>query len=112
MLAKAKMRRQVRTRSKISGTAARPRLSVAITNKHVIAQLIDDESAKTLGYSTSAGQKLPAALTERAIWVGTDIAKQALSAKIKQVVFDRGARRYHGRVKSLAEAARTGGLEF
>ncbi len=104
--------RRARTRARVQGTGDRPRLSVAITNRHVIAQIINDEKAVTLVYSSSMGQQLPVNLNQRAQAVGSDIAKKAAHAKIKQVVFDRGKRRYHGRVKALAEAARAGGLEF
>ncbi len=107
-----KARRHNRVRARIHGTKARPRLSVAITNQHVIAQLIDDEATKTLVYSSSMSQKLGSNISERAAWVGEDIAKKAKSAKIKKIVFDRGPRRYHGRIKVFAEAARKGGLEF
>ncbi|HTB48833.1 MAG TPA: 50S ribosomal protein L18 [Verrucomicrobiae bacterium] len=105
--------RKGRIRSVVSGTAARPRLSVYISNLHITAQLIDDTSHKTLGYVTTAGQKsLKGTMTEKAAWVGTEIAAQAKTAKIKAVVFDRGGKLYHGRVAALADAARKAGLEF
>lgn len=107
-----KIRRHNRVRARVEGSKVVPRLSVAITNQHVIAQLIDDAASVTLVYSSSMSQKLGANLTERSTWVGEDIAKKAKSAKIKQIVFDRGPRRYHGRIKAFAEAARKGGLEF
>lgn len=107
-----KARRHNRVRARLHGSKAIPRLSIAITNQHVIAQLIDDEAAKTLVYSSSMGKKLAANISERAGWVGEDIAKKAKGAKIKKIVFDRGPRRYHGRIKVFAEAARKGGLEF
>lgn len=109
----SKARRHLRTRAKLTGSKQRPRLSVAITNRQVIAQLIDDTAQKTLVLVSSVGQsKLPKDLTSKATWVGEQIAAKAKTAKIKQVIFDRGPRRYHGRVKALAEAARNGGLEF
>ena len=108
----AQLRRRGRVRAKIMGTTARPRLSVKISSRQVIAQIIDDEQSKTVVYSTSAGQNLPPNLSRRAEWVGADIGKKAKSAKLKQVVFDRGARTYHGHVQKLAEAARQEGLEF
>ncbi len=105
--------RKHRIRSQISGTAKRPRLSVFVSNLHVSAQLIDDEAGKTLGAVTTVGQKsVKGTMTEKATWVGEEIAKQAKASKIKVVVFDRGGKLYHGRVAALAEAARKAGLEF
>lgn len=105
--------RKGRVRSVISGTAERPRLSVHVSNLHVTAQIIDDSAHKTLAFASTVGKKdLPGTLTERAAWVGGEIAKKAKSAKVKQVAFDRGGRAYHGRVKALADAARNAGLEF
>lgn len=102
-----------RVRSQVTGTAERPRLSVHVTNRHVIAQLIDDTAAKTLAYVTTVGSKpVEGNMSERAAWVGTQIGKKAKTAKIKQAVFDRGSKLYHGRVKALADAARNEGLEF
>jgi len=105
--------RKARIRSVVSGTAKRPRLSVFVSNLHVTAQLIDDETGKTVGYATTVGQKtLKGSMTDKAVWVGEEIAKQAKTAKLKKVVFDRGGKLYHGRVAALAEAARKAGLEF
>jgi len=105
--------RKSRIRSIVSGTAKRPRLSVYISNTHVTAQLIDDGNNKTIGYVTTVGQKaVKGTMTEKAAWVGEEIAKQAKSAKIKSVVFDRNGKLYHGRVAALADAARNAGLEF
>ena len=102
-----------RTRAKTKGTAERPRLTVDITNLHVSAQIIDDTTHKTLASATTVGQKsVKGTMTEKAVWVGTQIAANAKSAKVKAVVFDRGAKQYHGRVKALADAARAAGLEF
>jgi large subunit ribosomal protein L18 len=106
-------RRKNRIRSVVTGTAKRPRLSVHISNLHVTAQLIDDASHKTLGHVTTAGQKTATgSLTDKAVWVGEEIAKQAKALKVKNVVFDRGGKLYHGRVAALADAARKAGLEF
>ncbi len=105
--------RKNRVRATISGSAARPRLSVHISNRHITAQLIDDDAHKTLVYISTVGKKSAVGnLTERATWVGTEIAKKAKAAKISAVVFDRNGRLYHGRVKALADAARNAGLEF
>lgn len=106
-------RRKLRVRKVINGTTERPRMTVKITNLHVVAQIIDDTTSKTLVHSTTAGQKTATgSLGEKAAWVGKDIAKKAKTAKITKVAFDRGGKLYHGRVKALAEAARAEGLEF
>lgn len=104
--------RKNRVRAKISGTASRPRLSVTVSNKHVSAQIIDDEKQHTLVASTTVGAKQTGTLTELAAFVGTDIAKKAKKAKITAVVFDRNSRQYAGRLSALADAARKEGLEF
>jgi large subunit ribosomal protein L18 len=105
--------RKQRIRSVVSGTAARPRLNIHVSNLHVSAQLIDDDAHKTLAQVTTVGQKsLKGTMTEKAAWVGEEIAKQAQTVKIKTVVFDRGGKLYHGRVAALADAARKAGLEF
>jgi large subunit ribosomal protein L18 len=104
-----------RIRKTISGTAACPRLSVFRSNEQIYAQIINDESGVTLvsassKASTIATQKITK--TEQAKLVGTNLSAKALEAGITQVVFDRNGYLYHGRVKSLAEAAREGGLKF
>lgn len=105
--------RAKKVRTVIKSTASRPRLSVHISNKHVLAQIIDDTSGKTLVYvSSTADKNAGASLSQKAAWVGTKLAVAAKKAKVSQVVFDRGAKQYHGRIKSLAEAARAGGMEF
>jgi large subunit ribosomal protein L18 len=105
--------RQSRIRSVVSGTTERPRLRVSISNLHITAQLVDDTKSQTIAYVTTVGQKsLKGTMTEKAVWVGTEIAAQAKAKKIKAVVFDRGGKLYHGRVAALAEAARKAGLEF
>lgn len=107
------LQRKVRVRSLVKGTADRPRLSVSISNRHVTAQIINDEEQKTIVYASTVGKKFKDDnLTNQAIVVGTDLAKKAKAAKVTKVVFDRGSRLYHGRVKALADAAREGGLEF
>ena len=104
--------RKNRVRAKITGTAARPRLSVTISNKHVSAQLIDDIAQKTVAASTTVGTKQDGTITEQAAFVGGDIAKKAKKAKISVVVFDRNGRQYAARLAALADAARKEGLEF
>lgn len=104
--------RKNRVRAVVSGTAERPRLSVHISNTHVSAQVIDDVAGKTLVAATTVGSKATGTLTDKATWVGNEIAKKAKAKKITSVVFDRNGRKYHGRVKALADAARAGGLEF
>lgn len=107
------LRRQNRTRSRINGTVDRPRLSVKVSNRHIIAQIINDDEQKTLVFLTSGrDKKMTGTMTERAAAVGAELGKQAKAKKIKKVVFDRGAQLYHGRVKALADAARENGLEF
>ena len=104
--------RKARVRSKVHGTAERPRLSVTISNVHVSAQLIDDATQQTLVSATTVGKKLTGTMTEKAATVGTDLAKKAIKKKIKTVVFDRNGRQYAGRLKALADAARKEGMEF
>jgi large subunit ribosomal protein L18 len=105
--------RHGRVRAVVSGTSERPRLSVAVSNRHITAQIIDDTSSKTLAYVSTVGSKAAkGTMSERAEWVGTEIAKKAKAAKVSSVVFDRGGRLYHGRVQALADAARKAGLEF
>lgn len=105
-------RRANRVRSVMGANSNRPRLSVHISLLHVSAQIIDDSKSTTLVQVTTVGQKQTGTLTEKATWVGSEIAKKAKAAKIKQVSFDRGSKLYHGRVKALADAARAAGLEF
>jgi len=107
-----KLQRQRRVRSVVQGTAVRPRLSITISNLHVSAQLIDDTTGTTIAAVSTVGIKTTGTMTEKAATVGTEIAKKAKAAKIKAVVFDRGSKLYHGRVKALADAARKEGLEF
>jgi large subunit ribosomal protein L18 len=105
-------RRANRARKFTIGTSERPRLSVHVSNMHITAQVIDDSKSKTLAYVTTVGQKQTGTMTEKAAWVGKEIATKAKKAKVSKVVFDRGARLFHGRVKILADTARENGLEF
>lgn len=105
--------RRRRVRSRITGTAERPRLCVRISLHHVSAQLIDDVKGRTLAAVTTVGQPtVKGNLTDKATWVGEQIAQAGKKAKIKLVVFDRGSRLYHTRLNALATAARKEGLEF
>lgn len=103
--------RRRRIRSKLSGSAERPRLAIFKSNKFMYAQLIDDSKNVTLVASNGAGLSAKTK-TEQALMVGKDIAAKALEKSIKKVVFDRGGYIYTGRVKAVADAAREGGLEF
>ena len=110
-------RRRMSTRNRLRHDAMLPRLSVHRTSKHISAQIIDDRAGRTLAAATSTAGALAGELTgktksERAGVIGTEIARRAKEAGIDAVVFDRGASRYHGRVKALAEAAREAGLKF
>jgi large subunit ribosomal protein L18 len=104
--------RKNRVRSTVSGTADRPRLSVTITSLHISAQIINDETSTTIVSATTVGKKATGTMTEKAVVVGTEIAKAAKKAKVTKIVFDRNGRIYHGRIKALADAARAEGLEF
>ena len=107
------VRRKNRVKSMVVGTKERPRLTVRITNKNIIAQIIDDEHQNTLVTVSTIGSKdNKVNMSNRAEFVGAEIGKKAKTAKIKRVVFDRGSRLYHGRIKVLAEAVRKSGLEF
>ncbi len=106
-----RLRIKHRVRNKISGTAARPRMSVFRSNKQIYVQIIDDIAAKTLVSASSLGmEKMPK--SEQAARVGEIVAKKALEAGITAVVFDRNGYLYHGRVKEVADGARNGGLKF
>lgn len=109
--------RHRRVRQKVTGTISRPRLCVFRSLNHIHAQLIDDSRDQTLVSmstldSQMRGKTNGMVKTKKAEIVGTLIAEKALNKGIKQVVFDRGGYKYHGRVKALAEAARKAGLEF
>lgn len=109
-----KLKRKLRTRTKIRGTQDRPRLSVFRSNRFVYAQLINDEMGKTIiGVSEKhLKQNLASVRSARAKALGTLLAKKAIEKKIKKVVFDRGSYSYHGRISAIAQGAREGGLEF
>lgn len=106
-------RRHQRVRARIQGTSERPRLSVYKSNKGMYLQLIDDEAGKTLVsvYSGEIKNK-KGTKTEISLEMGKQIADKAKKAKIEEVVFDRGGFPFHGRVKSVADGAREGGLKF
>lgn len=109
----ARNRRHMRLRKTVSGTSETPRLSVYRTNKQIYAQIIDDVKGTTLVSESSKNLKLSnGSNIEAAEKVGASIAQKANEAGITNIVFDRGGNIYHGRVKALAEAARTAGLKF
>lgn len=110
-------RRQRRIRSRVIGTSERPRLNVFRSSAHIYAQVIDDTAGHTLVAASTLDSGLRPQLSEHtkqeeAKLVGRMIAERALAAGIKQVVFDRGGFRYHGRIQALADAAREAGLSF
>lgn len=110
-------RKHVRVRNKISGTPTRPRLCVFRSNKHISAQIIDDEAGKTLVSASTLDKEVKTSIAngsnkDAAAAVGKKIAERALAANIEEVVFDRGGYIFHGRVAALAEAAREAGLKF
>lgn len=107
-------RRHRRVRVKISGTADRPRLNVFRSINQIYAQLIDDSQGHSIASASSLDPKLKSDVRgiEKARLVGELLGERAKKSGVKQVVFDRGGYRYHGRVKALAEAAREAGLEF
>lgn len=109
-------RRCNRVRRKIKKYSSKPRLSVHRTNKHIYAQIIDDAGHVTLAYASTQDASFEGVTktwdVEAAKRVGELIAKKAIDAKVKQVVFDRGGFVYHGRIKAVADAARASGLQF
>jgi len=110
-------RRHLRVRKRVHGTAERPRLGVFRSSKHIYAQLIDDEVGVTLAAASTLDKEFVAegvstASKAAAKEVGRLVAKRAVEKGIKRVVFDRGGCLYHGRIASLADGAREGGLEF
>ncbi len=113
MISKIARRNKIKTRirGKISGTAARPRMTVFRSNKAIYVQLIDDLAGKTLVAASSKGLE-GGTKVEVAAKVGQAVAQKAIEAGITEVVFDRNGYLFHGRIKSLADAARTAGLKF
>ena len=113
----ARQRRQIRVRKTISGSPERPRLNVFRSLAEIYAQVIDDETGRTLASASSIDHELRSRMgglkkTDQARLVGKTVAERAKAQGIQQVVFDRAGYRYSGRVKALADAAREGGLEF
>lgn len=112
---RALARRHHRVRKKVNGTATRPRLAVFRSNKHIIAQVIDDRSGRTLAAASTVEPDLRTGVTGNraaATTVGRLVAERARSAGVSKVVFDRGGFLYHGRVAAVADAAREAGLEL
>jgi large subunit ribosomal protein L18 len=111
-----RIRRHARARKKVSGTAVRPRLAVFRSNKHIVAQVIDDISGRTLAAASTheAGFKSVSSTgnKEASAKVGTLVAERAKAAGVDKVVFDRGGFIYHGRIAAVADAARAAGLDF
>jgi large subunit ribosomal protein L18 len=109
-------RRHARVRKSVSGTAARPRLAVFRSNRHIVAQVIDDREGRTLASASTLEAEIRTGggtgAADAAARVGTLVAERAKSAGVDTVVFDRGGFGYHGRVAALADAARNAGLEF
>ena len=111
----SRQRRHLRVRKKVRGTAARPRLAVFRSAKHIYAQVIDDVSGRTLASASTMEADLRSGATGNvaaATKVGERVGERAKAAGVTGVVFDRGGYRYHGRVAAVAEAARAAGLEF
>jgi large subunit ribosomal protein L18 len=111
-----RLRRHRRVRKKVHGTAARPRLAVHRSNKHISVQVIDDDAGVTLAAASTVEPKMrevgSGSTVAAATRVGELVAERAKAAGVTTVVFDRGGFAYHGRVAAIAEAARNAGLEF
>jgi large subunit ribosomal protein L18 len=110
-------RRHLRVRRKVEGTPERPRLSVYRSSKHIYAQVVDDVAGRTLAAASTLSEGVKGTVKstsncEAAAKVGALLAEKAKAAGVTAVCFDRGGRKYHGRIKALAEAARKGGLKF
>jgi large subunit ribosomal protein L18 len=112
---RSRLRRQVRGRKKLSGTAERPRLVVTRSTKHITVQVVDDLVGKTLASASTMEVEMRAQggdKTAKAKLVGGLVAERAKAAGVEDVVFDRAGNKYHGRIAALADAAREGGLKF
>jgi large subunit ribosomal protein L18 len=109
---RARARRHVRVRKKVVGSSERPRLAVYRSNRHIYAQLIDDERAVTIASASDREVEVGGDKTDRAKAVGGMIADRAKRVGVTSVVFDRGGRLYHGRVAAVADGAREGGLQI
>jgi large subunit ribosomal protein L18 len=110
-----RVRRHFRARKKVNGTTLRPRLAVFRSNRHIVAQVIDDSTGKTLAAASSHEASIKTGATGNVVTstkVGELVAERAKAAGIEKVVFDRGGFIYHGRIAAVAEAARAAGLEF
>ncbi len=112
-----RVKKHTRLRNRFAGTAERPRLAVFRSNKHMYAQIIDDNAGRTLAAASTMEKAAKEELeytdnVEAAAYVGTLIAKRALEKGIEEVVFDRGGFIYHGKIQALADAAREAGLKF
>ncbi|MDO4665307.1 MAG: 50S ribosomal protein L18 [Actinomycetaceae bacterium] len=111
----SRKRRHIRVRKNVVGTAQRPRLAVFRSNRHVIAQVIDDEAGRTLAYASTqeaAVRESDGSKTEAARKVGALVGERAKAAGVEAVVFDRGGNKYHGRVAAVADGAREAGLSL
>lgn len=114
---KSRVRRHHRVRLRVYGTPDRPRMNVFRSNAHLYAQVIDDTTGKTLVSASTLDKEIKGKLKSganlaAAVAVGRLVAERALKANLKEVVFDRGGYRFHGRIKALAEASREKGLKF
>ncbi len=116
-IGKRRQRRKFRVRKSLTGTAERPRLSISRSHRNIAAQLIDDQSGKTLASASTLDKQISSSISyggnkNAAAAIGKAIAERAAEVGVKQICFDRGPYRYHGRLEALASAAREGGLEF
>ncbi len=107
-----RLKNKARVRKKVNGSMGRPRLTVFRSGRHIYAQLIDDNSGRTLAAASTLQGKKTSKNLEGAKWVGMELAKKAKEKSIERVVFDRSGYVYHGRVQAVAEGAREGGLKF
>jgi large subunit ribosomal protein L18 len=111
----ARKRRHSRVRKNVTGTAARPRLVVTRSARHILVQIVDDTAGKTLASASTMEKELKSAAGDKSAKsreVGKLLASRAKTAGVSAVVFDRGGNKYHGRIAALADGAREGGLEF